>query len=80
MKKLIGLIAVMAVCCVLSSVEASSYSERHKVTPNGRHAHSHSHVRGRANCSAVAFGMSLRGSGCSGVSRSRVRASSCAGL
>lgn len=80
MKKLIGLIAIVAVCCVLSSVDAGTYSERHRVTPNGRHAHSHSHVRGRASCSAAKFGMSLRGSGCSGVSRSRVRASSCSGL
>lgn len=85
MKKLIGLIAIVAVCCVLSSVDAGTYSERHRVTPNGRHAHSHSHVRGRASCSAAlarsaAFGMSLRASGCSGVSRSHVRASSCAGL
>lgn len=80
MKKFIAIVSIVAVCCVLSSVDAGTYSERHRVTPNGRHAHSHSHVRGRmASCSAAAFGMSLRGSGCSGVSRSRVRASSCAG-
>ena len=79
MKKLIAVAALVVACCVLSSVDAGTYSERHRVTPNGRHAHSHSHVRGRASCSAAAFGMRLRGSGCSGVSRSRVHASSCSG-
>lgn len=76
MKKLIAIVSIVAVCCVLSSVDAGTYSERHRITPNGRHTHSRSHVRGRAaSCSAA-----LARSGAFGSVRVRARAySSCAG-
>ena len=83
MKKLIAIVSIVAVCCVISNVDAGTYSERHKVSPNGRHVRSQSHARGRqASCSAASFGaFRVRASAaCSSVSRSRVRAySSCAG-
>ena len=75
MKKLIAIVSIVAVCCVISNVDAGTYSERHKVSPNGRHVRSQSHARGRqASCSAASFGVYRGFSGCSS-SRSRVRAS-----
>ncbi len=71
MKKILLLVAVLAVCLYLSNVEAG-YRERHRVTKAG--VHSHFHSVGRASCSGTMMVRAM--SSCSGKA---VRAKSCSG-
>lgn len=87
MKFICMLVCVIAIVVSLSNVDGATSRLKVKTSPLGRHSHTHEHHVGKVkSCAGSMVGAARfgairlgRSSTCSGVSRARVRSSSCAG-